>query len=73
MNKFQFSHKNFFFDKEIDEHVSFTPLYKEADIFGKNNDRAWVNQVIIGFSILFIFEVHAFIPNFKKPYRLNIW
>jgi SAM-dependent methyltransferase len=40
VNKFQFSHNNFFFDKEIDERVSFTLLYKETDIFGKNNDRA---------------------------------
>ena len=34
VNKFQFSHKNFFFDKEIDERVSLTLLYKETTVFG---------------------------------------
>ncbi len=34
VNKFQFSHNNFFFDKNIDERVSVTLLYKETDIFG---------------------------------------
>jgi len=35
VNKFQFSHSNFFFDKEINERVSLTLLYKEAQIFGE--------------------------------------
>ncbi len=35
VNKFQFSHNNFFFDKEINERVSLTLLYKETKIFGK--------------------------------------
>lgn len=35
VNKFQFSHNNFFFDKDINERVSVTLLYKETDIFGK--------------------------------------
>jgi SAM-dependent methyltransferase len=35
VNKFQFSHNNFFFDKEINERVSLTLLYKETDVFGK--------------------------------------
>lgn len=34
VNKFQFSHKNFYFDKEIDERVSITLLYKEKNLFG---------------------------------------
>ena len=33
VNKFQFSHGNFFFDKEINERVSLTLLYKETKIF----------------------------------------
>lgn len=33
VNKFQFSHSNFFFDKEINERVSLTLLYKETQIF----------------------------------------
>ena len=35
VNKFQFSHNNFFFDKEINERLSLTLLYKEIEIFGK--------------------------------------
>ena len=35
VNKFQFSHSNFFFDKDINERVSLTLLYKETGIFGK--------------------------------------
>lgn len=35
VNKFQFSHSNFFFDKQINERVSLTLLYKETEIFGK--------------------------------------
>ena len=35
VNKFQFSHSNFFFSKEINERVSLTLLYKETEIFGK--------------------------------------
>ena len=35
VNKFQFLHSNFFFDKEINERVSLTLLYKETEIFGK--------------------------------------
>ena len=35
VNKFQFSHNNFFFDKEINERVSLTLLYKETEVFGK--------------------------------------
>jgi SAM-dependent methyltransferase len=35
VNKFQFSHSNFFFDKEINKRVSLTLLYKETDVFGK--------------------------------------
>ena len=35
VNKFQFSHSNFFFDKVINERVSLTLLYKETEIFGK--------------------------------------
>jgi len=35
VNKFQFSPSNFFFDKEINERVSLTLLYKETEIFGK--------------------------------------
>ena len=35
VNKFQFSHSNFFFDKEINERVSLTLLYKETEVFGK--------------------------------------
>ena len=35
VNKFQFSHSNFFFDKEINERVSLTLLYKETQIFGE--------------------------------------
>jgi SAM-dependent methyltransferase len=35
VNKFQFSHSNFFFDKEINERVSLTLLYKETKIFGE--------------------------------------
>ncbi len=33
INKFQFSHKNFFFDKDINERVSLTLLFKETKIF----------------------------------------
>ena len=33
VNKFQFSHNNFFFDKEINERVSLTLLYKETKNF----------------------------------------
>ena len=33
INKFHFSRKNFFFDKNIDERVSLTLLYKENKIF----------------------------------------
>ena len=33
INKFHFSHSNFFFDKDINERVSLTLLYKETDIF----------------------------------------
>ena len=36
VNKFQFSHSNFFFDKDINERISITVLYKETGIFGKN-------------------------------------
>ena len=39
VNKFQFSHSNFFFDKEINERVSLTLLYKEAQIFGEKENR----------------------------------
>jgi SAM-dependent methyltransferase len=35
VNKFQFSHSNFFFDREINERVSLTLLYKETEIFSK--------------------------------------
>lgn len=35
VNKFQFSHSDFFFDKEINERVSLTLLYKETKIFGE--------------------------------------
>ena len=34
VNKYHFSHENFFFDKEINERVSLTLLYKEKNIFG---------------------------------------
>ncbi len=34
VNKFQFSHSNFFFDKNINERVSLTLLYKEDRLFG---------------------------------------
>ncbi|MGY8790094.1 MAG: class I SAM-dependent methyltransferase [Pseudomonadales bacterium] len=33
VNKFHFSHKDFFFDKDINERVSLTLLYKEMNIF----------------------------------------
>ena len=33
VNKFQFSLKNFFFHKDINERVSLTLLYKETEIF----------------------------------------
>lgn len=33
VNKFHFSHSNFFFDKNINERLSLTLLYKETDIF----------------------------------------
>ncbi len=33
VNKYQFSHNNFFFDKDINERVSLTLLYKEKEIF----------------------------------------
>lgn len=33
VNKYHFSHENFFFDKEINERVSLTLLYKESKIF----------------------------------------
>ena len=32
VNKYHFSHENFFFDKEINERVSLTLLYKEKNI-----------------------------------------
>jgi len=35
VNKFQFSHNNLFFDKDINERVSLTLLYKETKVFGK--------------------------------------
>ena len=35
VNKYQYSHENFFFDKKIDERVSLTLLFKETDIFRK--------------------------------------
>ncbi len=35
VNKFQFSYSNLFFDKEINERVALTLLYKETEIFGK--------------------------------------
>ena len=35
VNKFQFSHSNFSFDKDINERVSLTLLYKETGVFGK--------------------------------------
>lgn len=35
VNKFHFSHSNFLFDKNINERVSITLLYKETDIFGE--------------------------------------
>jgi len=34
VNKYHFSHENFFFDKDINERVSLTLLYKETNIFG---------------------------------------
>ena len=34
VNNYQFSHSNNFFDKDINERVSLTLLYKETDIFG---------------------------------------
>ena len=34
VNQYQYSHKNFFFDKRIDERISLTLLYKETEIFG---------------------------------------
>ncbi len=34
INKYQFSHRNKLFDKDINERVSLTLLYKETDIFG---------------------------------------
>ena len=33
VNKFHFSHSNFFFNQDINERVSLTLLYKETDIF----------------------------------------
>ena len=33
VNKYQFSHQNFFFDKDINERVSLTLLYKEKNVF----------------------------------------
>lgn len=36
VNKFHFSHNNFFFDTDINERVSITLLYKETDIFKEN-------------------------------------
>jgi SAM-dependent methyltransferase len=36
VNKFQFSHNNFFFDKSINERLSLTLLYKETQVFGKS-------------------------------------
>jgi hypothetical protein len=33
VNKFHFSHSNFFFDRDINERISLTLLYKETDIF----------------------------------------
>ena len=38
VNKFHFSHSNFYFDKNINERVSLTLLFKETDIFGKSNN-----------------------------------
>ncbi|MAJ13380.1 MAG: hypothetical protein CMN44_00195 [SAR116 cluster bacterium] len=35
VNKYQYSHENFFFDKKIDARVSLTLLFKETDIFRK--------------------------------------
>ena len=35
MNKFHFSHSNLFFDKDINERVSLTLLYRETDVFGE--------------------------------------
>lgn len=35
VNRFHFSHNNFFFDKNINERVSLTLLFKETEIFGK--------------------------------------
>ena len=37
INKFHFSLSNFFFDKNINERVSLTLLYKETDTFGEKN------------------------------------
>lgn len=37
VNKFHFSHNGFCFDKQIDERVSLTLLYKEVDIFKNDN------------------------------------
>jgi len=34
VNKFHFSHGNFFFHKDINERVSLTLLYKETEVFG---------------------------------------
>jgi ubiquinone/menaquinone biosynthesis C-methylase UbiE len=34
VNKFHFSHSNFFFDKDIDQRISLTLLFKENEIFG---------------------------------------
>ena len=33
VNKYQYSHDNFFFNKDINERVSLTLLYKEKEIF----------------------------------------
>ena len=33
VNRYHFSHNNFYFDKKIDERLSLTLLYKETDIF----------------------------------------
>ena len=36
VDKFQFSHDKFFFNKDINERVSLTLLYKETEVFGKS-------------------------------------
>lgn len=38
INKYQFSHNNFYFDKKINERISLTLLYKETNIFKNTNN-----------------------------------